>query len=301
MASFAGISVLLHHLRRKQTPLKYAAFLRGNTVMKLDAVRYFSIDTKRQSENIKDEWYLSAAVCVERIPTLTPPLSQFEQTMIDHLSQREYENSKKSDFEIRQEADIEAAEKRKQEGTKLSTGSWTAQDNRDYWIKDREAFQSRPRLTRADKTIDLTSPDRELDTPLHLVMERNLGYINNPREPYFAWDLPTSIRREGESMRQTAERAIKDHCGNEFDVHILGNAPWSYYKVKYPKRIQDITGRRGEKTFLYKAQYKSGRVNFQENISRSGRWLNISELDIISPEIKNTLLQILYNNNIDCS
>ena len=67
MASFAGISVLLHHLRRKQTPLKYAAFLRGNTVIKLDAVRYFSIDTKIQSENIKNEWYLSAAVCVERI------------------------------------------------------------------------------------------------------------------------------------------------------------------------------------------------------------------------------------------
>ena len=55
-------------------------------------------------------------------------------------------------------------------------------------------------LSEFDKTNDVHTHDRNLDRPLYLVVERKIGSI-------YHWDLPTTIRKEGETLRQTAERA----------------------------------------------------------------------------------------------
>ncbi len=55
------------------------------------------------------------------------------------------------------------------------------------------------------------------------------------------------ITQEGETLRRTAERAILEHCGQKLEVRVLGNAPWAVYKYKYPKKIQEQTGKTGEK------------------------------------------------------
>lgn len=250
----------------------------------------------------KQEWYLSAQVLIERTPTLTPPLLGFEKKVAEHLMQIEYETSKKSEFELRHEADLETAQRRKIEGTTLSTGTRTAEDDSDSWIKDRETFVPRSRLTNADKNNDVTSTERHLDSPLHLVIEKNLGSFNNPTAtPFFCWDMPSSIHIEGESIRETADRAIKECCGDQFEVQMLGNAPWGYYKTKYTKKIQEVTGKQGEKTFIFKAIYKSGKVQCQENVSRNYRWSTVNELNILPTETKNVILPLLYIDETDSS
>ena len=268
----------------------------NDLIITSEKISRFSSNTSHlEKKSLNQEWYLSAAVCVERIPTLTPPLTEFQQKMLNHLSQIEYEHSKKSGFELRHEADIEAAEKRKLEGTKLSTGTRTAQDDNDAWVKDRISFVPAARQTKSDNEKNLKSTERKLDAPLHLVVERNLGSCNDSKgTPFFCWDLPTCIRRDGESMRDAAERAIRESCGKDLDVQILGNAPWAYYKTKYPKRIQDKTGKRGEKIFIYKGHYQKGTAQCQKDVTRDLRWFTIDELNILPAEVKDALGEILY-------
>ena len=50
-------------------------------------------------------WRITAAVAVERLPLLTPALTPLEEKMKKLLDTIEYEQSKKSDHEVRHEED----------------------------------------------------------------------------------------------------------------------------------------------------------------------------------------------------
>jgi hypothetical protein len=58
-------------------------------------------------------------------------------------------------------------------------------------------------------------------------------------------------------MRETAERALHQHCGSRLTFAVLGNAPLSYYKYKYPRTYREENQRLGAKVFLYKAYLTS--------------------------------------------
>ena len=160
----------------------------------------------------------------------------------------------------------------------------TALDMEDAWKKSRESFKEASRMTDADSKADLKSVDRKLDTYLRLVTQMKLGQVLPPT-PTFApavhplllhqdlfWDLPWTIRKDGESMRLAAERALTESCGEHlqlnvttFLVHlinfysqaqILGNAPGSFYKYKYPKHYSEKSGAKGAKVFIFKGYLK---------------------------------------------
>lgn len=58
------------------------------------------------SSTSTEKWDLQAAVCLEKRPTVLPPLSELETQFQKVLSQVEIENSLKSDFELRNENDM---------------------------------------------------------------------------------------------------------------------------------------------------------------------------------------------------
>jgi hypothetical protein len=58
-------------------------------------------------------------------------------------------------------------------------------------------------------------------------------------------------------MRETAERALQTHCGSRLKFSVLGNAPLSFYKYKYPRRYRETSQRQGAKVFIYKAYLSS--------------------------------------------
>lgn len=60
---------------------------------------------------------------------------------------------------------------------------------------------------------------------------------------------------------QTADRILKEFCP-EVRAKVLGNAPWGFYKYKYPKRTVEGQGLEavGAKVFFYKAQIQEGDV-----------------------------------------
>ena len=52
-------------------------------------------------------------------------------------------------------------------------------------------------------------------------------------------------------MLQTAERTLHTVVGPNVEARFLGNAPWGYYKYKYPKSLRRESGAIGGKVWLY--------------------------------------------------
>ena len=45
-------------------------------------------------------------------------------------------------------------------------------------------------------------------------------------------------REDGQNLREVAESALQTFCP-QVQGRILGNAPWGFYKYKYPKGARD--------------------------------------------------------------
>lgn len=149
------------------------------------------------------------------------------------------------------------------------------QDLEDKWEQKMRQFRLAPRVTEADADNDKTSLNRKLDTNLILLVKERLGSQDS-------WLLPQIYWEKGETMRQTAERALSTVSGGNLQVRFLGNAPCGFYKYKFPKaaRTEDSIG---AKVFFFKAYLQNGDVATtmkKENFV----WVSKSELqDYLKP------------------
>lgn len=163
------------------------------------------------------------------------------------LSDIEFENSMKSDHEIKHERDLLMAEKLKKGDVELDLDEsvkQTAQDLKDAYKEEFKKFQFASRQTAADQKKDKTSTDRSLDQSLILLLEQQIG-----GKKYFL--LPQGTRNDGETLRDTAERVVKEKCGDSLSVQVYGNAPVGFYKYKYPSEQRKTAV--GAKIFFYRA------------------------------------------------
>lgn len=170
------------------------------------------------------------------------------------MKQIEFEQSYKSDFEVRDEKDkliTQLAQKGNLDDVETALQQ-TAQDLKDAWRDELQKFQLASRITEADRKNDVTSTNRKLEETLILLVEQKLG---NQKHMI----LPQGKRRDGETMRQTAERVLKENCGDGIDVIFYGNAPCGFYKWKYPtdQRSESV----GAKLFFYRSSFKKGNIN----------------------------------------
>jgi len=241
-----------------------------------------STSTKPSEE--KKPWQITAAVSVERMPSISPPLAPIAEKMQKMLDSIEFELSKKSDHEMRHEEDQMYAEM-KQRGEPIPVeraNIITAFDDEDRWKKDADKFKPASKTTSADETNDKTSLDRALDHSLFLVLKNQ-----------DSWTLPMSHNEKGESLRESAERALALH---EINAHVIGNAPFTYFKNIYSKKYQESSGKCGEQIFIYKAFVQDS----QKNETKSNHlWLRkseLEELDSKDAQFKKPLLNIIYDD-----
>lgn len=171
-----------------------------------------------------------------------------------YLNQIEFEQSLKSDFEMREEKDrliADLQQKGKLEVDMDQAVQATAQDLKDAWKEELAQFQGSDRVTEADRSNDTRSLNRKLEHTLVLLVQQQIGADTHLL-------LPQGKRLDGETLRQTAERVLRERCGDRLEATVYGNAPCGFYKYKYPvaERKEAI----GAKVFFYRAGLRSGQV-----------------------------------------
>lgn len=188
------------------------------------------------------------------------------------LADIEFEQSMKSDYEIRHERDLVMAEKLKKGDVELDldeTVKQTAQDMKDAYKEELKKFQFASRKTEEAEKGNRTSAKRKMDETLILLVEQKVG-----EKTHFL--LPQGVRKDSETLRETAERVVKEKCGDSLPVQVYGNAPIGFYKYKYPGDHRQTAV--GAKIFFYRAAL-TDQNNTQAPICHSTHeWLSKFEL-----------------------
>ncbi|KAM4744973.1 large ribosomal subunit protein mL46 isoform 2-T2 [Anableps anableps] len=219
-------------------------------------------------------WSLMAAVCLQRLPVITADCSPIEQRFKQMLQQMDLEKSLLSDHELRLMEDAERMSRKQaddydsdEEERHGDQEIMLTQDLVDTWEQRLKSFQPAPRV-RADVDKDLTSVQRCLADSLVLLAKQQVGAEK-------LWLLPQAAWQEGETLRQTAERAL-DSVTAGFKATFLGNAPCGVYKYKLPKAARTESSV-GTKVFFFKAVLADGAPGNAPNTPLL--WVKKSELE----------------------
>lgn len=159
----------------------------------------------------------------------------------------------------------------------------TAQDYEDASNDEFSKFIAAPRETEDDKNNNVKSLNRKLDETLLFVCEQKLDADEKRLL------LPQAKWKEGETLRQTAERIVKETCGTDLKVHFYGNAPVGFYKYKYQSPMNETVG---AKVFFFRAIHKSGNV---DNSKLNYEWVNGDEL---KGKVRNSYLHAVQSITI---
>ncbi|XP_034040362.1 39S ribosomal protein L46, mitochondrial [Thalassophryne amazonica] len=233
--------------------------------------------TQSVKQRTGSPWSLMAAVCLQRLPVISAELNDVEERFNRLMRQMELEKSTLSDHELRVLQDAERVS-REQSGNYGDEDDnreiILAQDLEDSWDQKLKDFHPAPR-TRADVDEDRTSVERCLADSLVLVAEQQLG-------PGKLWLLPQAQWQEGETLRQTAERALASISDADFKATFLGSAPCGVYKYKLPQAVRTESSA-GVKVFFFKAIVSDGGPSAAPNAA--SLWLKKSELEhYLKPE-----------------
>ncbi|XP_034427739.1 39S ribosomal protein L46, mitochondrial isoform X1 [Hippoglossus hippoglossus] len=226
------------------------------------------------TERATSPWSLMAAVCLQRLPVISAESSPLEQRFRHMMQQMELEKSLLSDHELRLLEDAERMSRKQsddydsdEEDDGRDQDIVLAQDLEDSWEQKLKNFQPAPRV-RADVDKDLSSVQRCLADSLVLLAEQQVGAGK-------LWLLPQAPWQEGETLRQTAERALTSLPAAGFNATFLSNAPCGVYKYKLPKAARTDSSE-GTKVFFFKAVLSD--IAPTTAINAPFMWLKKSEL-----------------------
>ncbi|KAG9352335.1 hypothetical protein JZ751_020748, partial [Albula glossodonta] len=150
----------------------------------------------------------------------------------------------------------------------------TAKDMEDAWEQKLQKYHTAPRLLES-VDMDFSSVDRCLGDNLILLAKQQVGSEE-------LWLLPQLQWEAGETLRQTAERALDTVPGADFKARFLGNTPCGVYKYKFPKAIRTESSV-GAKVFFFKALLSSH--NPSQTQKGAFMWVKKSELqNYLKPE-----------------
>lgn len=226
------------------------------------------------SERTSSPWSLIAAVCVQRLPVISAERNPIEQRFNRMMQQMELEKSLVSDHELRLLEDAERLRRKQaddydsdEEDDHRDQDIVLAQDLEDSWEQKLKNFQPASRV-RGDIDKDMTSVERCLAESLVLLAKQQVSSEK-------LWLFPQTQWQQGETLRQTAERALNSLPEADFKATFLGNAPCGVYKYKLPKtvRTEDSVG---AKVFFFKAILADSDASAAQNTSFM--WVRKSEL-----------------------
>lgn len=217
---------------------------------------------------------------MERLPVISQEKNPIEQQFIELMQQMELEQSIMSMHELRLLEEAERLSRKQaddydsdEEADYGTEDIVTAQDLEDTWEQKLKRFQPAPRTTTGEEK-DLSNVSRCLGDSLVLLVEQTVGSEK-------LWLLPQLQWQAGETLRQTAEKALANLPEAEFKATFFGNTPCGVYKYKLPKAARTESNV-GTKVFFFKAILSDG--GFSSATKGPFMWVKKSELqDFLKP------------------
>uniref|UniRef100_A0A8C0PPN4 Mitochondrial ribosomal protein L46 n=2 Tax=Canis lupus familiaris TaxID=9615 RepID=A0A8C0PPN4_CANLF len=168
-------------------------------------------------------WRLLGALCLQRPPLVSKPLTPLQEEMAALFQQIEVERSMYSDHELRALDEARRLAKKKADLYDEEDDEQDillVQDLEEVWEQKFLQFKPGARITEADKKNDRTSLQRKLDRNLVLLVKEKLGDQD-------VWMLPQAEWQPGETLRGTAERTLAT-------LSVWGPSSWRWsYAVIY--------------------------------------------------------------------
>lgn len=245
----------------------------------------------RKFSSNAEKWDIYSSVSVERTPIISRDFTDLELRFHKLLQDIEFEKSHKSPFEVRLVGDKVRA-KQFSEGTVSiaemeSFPKQTGQDFLDASIEELKSFKFGSKSGGDAVEKDTKSLKRALDRYLLLLVKEQIGQNEK-------WVLPQGKHIDGESLRDCAERIVKEKCGSHLQVKIMGNAPFGFYKYRYPRAV-----RKGEsvgaKIFFYKAFHLKGQVELNNDSPLDFMWACRNELNVLPYDYLKSVQQFLID------
>jgi len=125
------------------------------------------------------------------------------------------------------------------------------------WLTFWENWQPSSRETQADRDNNRKSLDRALDKKLYLIVQKN-------RKNY-AWQFPQGGWENGETMRGTVERELREELGSKVKAYFISNAPCGFYQYPFSEAAQEKYRAESSKVFFYRARHLDGDIELNKN------------------------------------
>ncbi|OQR80285.1 39S ribosomal protein L46 [Tropilaelaps mercedesae] len=215
-------------------------------------------------------WQIAAGAVLERPAIIVRPFNALEMAYVDLLGELETEQSLLSDHELKVKEEEEQI--RSRSGKPASGAPLRVKLTGDFvkeWTAELEAFRNK--YPYKPSNLGLNDVNRHIDQALTLLVKQKLG-------PQEHWLFPQTNHVEGETLRQTAERAVKECFGGSVSTRSIGNAPIALHKYKYPKALQQQSGKEGVKVFFMKMLYNSGKPVLNEAFGSDMIWATHHEM-----------------------
>jgi len=265
-------------------------------------ILYKSYSTKAATKEAPTSTKLRivAAAIVERVPVVLPEIPEFEKEYLRFCEKRdalmEVEQASAAQKRVDEEMKLRAKKEKgsgKKKDAKSAEADKKKKDDKEDENEEQKAKEllDYPRITDADKRNDRKSLYRALENRLYLIVKK--------KRDSNAWSFPQGgyEKEDGDHLRTTAERELKEECGALMNTFFIGNAPLGCYQYPIPRELQKNYGQ-AEKTrvFFYKARYLRGPVRLNNAEVTDHLWVTKSELkDYLDPEYYTYMKEVLMD------
>jgi len=229
--------------------------------------------TLKELEEDAGGFQLKAGIVVERIAQMLPDVEDWEDELFPKVLDRQ----------IRQNITV-------RERLPASLVKKYTEEYQKFVEKDDTLRPKTDRVTEIDERLrvvaDPLSPDaihlrksliRSFGTSLFLLVKKN----RNSNE----WQFPQGSLKEDESVKDAAQRELREECGKGLKVWFIGNAPIGHVEYKYPS--VNKSGHKGAKVFFQHAIYLEGDIQLNGEELVDYIWVTKQELPLYvkSPEL----------------
>ncbi|EAL62282.1 hypothetical protein DDB_G0290311 [Dictyostelium discoideum AX4] len=236
---------------------------------------------KASNPKYQDQYKYTSGVIIERFPSLNPLPNEIEKTYMETY-ERLQEIVRRDP--IRFVSIVEDLPEFKEQQREKN------EDNlQDEFEEDFSNYTPEPRETEADLKNDRKSLDRKLDKSLYLII--------NKSGSRYDWQFPSTNWINGESMKNCAERSLRDSLGSNWKYFIPSQAPCGVYKYNVDDDIQELIKAQGIKEFFYRAHYFGGDFQINPKIVKDYLWVTKDELqEYFDEDYYNETVKLIFDD-----